>query len=130
VASRGSSLVGPTGVQFEGVRRRYEQLPDRYNAIFNEMDELSLAGSKALRAGDYETLGALMNIGHGLLSAIEVSTPELDALVGIARAAGATGAKLTGSGGGGSVVAMCPGKVADVAGAFRAAGFRTLTLQE
>ena len=124
-----SSYSGSTGEQVAGVRRRFEQRPNRYNALFDEMDALCLAGAKALLAGDYEELGALMNIGHGLLSAIEVSTPELDAMVGIARAAGAAGAKLTGGGGGGSVVAMCPDKVADVAGAFCAAGYRTFSLR-
>jgi mevalonate kinase len=44
-------------------------------------------------------------------------------MVAIARDAGAVGAKLTGAGGGGSIVALCPGKVAEVAGALRGAGF-------
>ena len=46
----------------------------------------------------------------------------------IARAAGASGAKLTGGGGGGSVVAMCPGAIQDVKKAFAAAGFATLSM--
>jgi len=123
-----SSQRGLTGEQVAGVRQRYEQLADRYNALFDEMDALSLAGLDALQAGNHAELGALMNIGHGLLGAIEVSTPELDAMVGIARAAGAIGAKLTGAGGGGAVIALCPGAVADVADAFRLAGFKTLSL--
>ena len=69
-----------------------------------------------------------MNICHGLLNAIGVSTPELEQLVTIARAAGAAGAKLTGAGGGGSIVALCPGKAAEVRGAIQQAGFRTLEL--
>jgi hydroxymethylglutaryl-CoA reductase len=49
-------------------------------------------------------------------------------MVSLARSAGAKGAKLTGGGGGGSVVALCPGTVSDVTSAFAAAGFDTLSL--
>jgi hydroxymethylglutaryl-CoA reductase len=69
-----------------------------------------------------------MNICHGLLNAIEVSTPELEDMVSIARASGAAGAKLTGAGGGGSVVAICPGTQETVEAALAAAGFETMTL--
>lgn len=68
----------------------------------------------------------MMNVCHGLLNAIEVSTPELERMVCIARGAGATGAKLTGSGGGGSIVAICPGKVREVTEALQAAGYQTV----
>jgi hydroxymethylglutaryl-CoA reductase len=81
-----------------------------------------------LAAADYAQLGALMNICHGLLNAIEVSTPELEDMVSIARASGAAGAKLTGAGGGGSIVAICPGTQDAVAAALVAAGFETMTL--
>ena len=47
-------------------------------------------------------------------------------MVDIARRAGATGAKLTGAGGGGSIVAVCPGNVERVAKALRAVGYRTI----
>jgi len=70
----------------------------------------------------------LMNICHGLLNAIEVSTAELESMISIARAAGAVGAKVTGAGGGGSIVALCPGSAVEVSAALRASGFRTLSL--
>jgi hydroxymethylglutaryl-CoA reductase len=69
-----------------------------------------------------------MNIAHGLLNALGVSTAELETLVTIAREAGAMGAKLTGSGGGGSIVALCPGRETEVTAAFAAAGYRTVSL--
>ena len=69
-----------------------------------------------------------MNICQGLLNAIGVSTPELEGMIGIARAAGAIGAKLTGAGGGGSIVALCPGAVEDVTSALESAGFRTISV--
>jgi hydroxymethylglutaryl-CoA reductase len=79
-------------------------------------------------AGDYGRLGDLMNICHGLLNAIEVSTPELESMVSLARKSGAAGAKLTGAGGGGSIVALCPGKVDEVRAAFAASGFQSILL--
>ncbi len=125
-----SGRRGSTHEQVAGVRTRYEAQKSHYAAIFDEIDALSRSAAKALAAGDYHELGMLMNICQGLLNAIEVSTPELESMVGMARAAGAAGAKLTGGGGGGSVVALCPGAVADVQKAFSTAGFETLLLTQ
>ena len=52
-----------------------------------------------------------------------MSSPELETLVHGARAAGAVGAKLTGAGGGGAVIALAPGHERDVLARWRAAGF-------
>ena len=123
-----SSQRGSTHEQVAGVRTRYEAQKNHYAAVFDEIDALSKSAAQALTAGEYQELGMLMNICHGLLNAIEVSTPELENMVGIARAAGATGANLTGGGGGGSVVALCPGAMQDVQKAFSTAGFGTLLL--
>ena len=60
----------------------------------------------ALTAGNREAVGRLMNLNHGLLAALGVSTARLDAAVHAAQAAGALGAKLTGAGGGGCMVAL------------------------
>ena len=110
------------------MRSRREHSEEHYDAIFAQIDRLSLAGAAALEQRNHEELGRLMNICHGLLAAIEVSTPELDAMVSIARSAGAVGAKLTGAGGGGSIVALCPGNEGQVEEALRAAGFSTISL--
>ncbi len=123
-----SGQPGLTLEQVAGVRSRYQRRRDHYDAIFDQIDALSLSGAAALQSADYEELGSLMNICHGLLNAIEVSTPEIENMVNLARTAGATGAKLTGGGGGGSVVVLCPGIASDVVSAFAAAGFETLSL--
>ena len=123
-----SGQRGLTRQQVEGVRSRYERSPARYDAVFDEIDALSVAGVRALATADYQSLGTMMNICHGLLNAIQVSTPELESMVSIARAAGASGAKLTGAGGGGSIVALCPDRVADVMAALETAGFATLSI--
>ncbi|MCH7636105.1 MAG: hydroxymethylglutaryl-CoA reductase, degradative, partial [Proteobacteria bacterium] len=101
-----SGQPGLTLEQVAGVRSRYQRRRDHYDAIFDQIDALSLSGAAALQSADYEELGSLMNICHGLLNAIEVSTPEIENMVNLARTAGATGAKLTGGGGGGSVVVL------------------------
>lgn len=121
VASSGNP--GITRDQVAGVRSRYDQQPDFYARIFDEIDAISLAGAEALQAGDYEKLGGLMNLCHGYLNAIGVSTPELEVMVGVARSAGAAGAKLTGAGGGGSIVALCPGCRDAVADALLMKGY-------
>lgn len=66
------------------------------------------AGKEAALAGDLAALGRAMNANHRLLRALEVSTPGLERLIEAAKAAGALGAKLTGGGLGGSIVALAP----------------------
>ena len=61
-----------------------------------------------------------------MLNALQVSTPELEQLVDIARENGALGAKLTGGGGGGSIIALCDGDTGVVVNAIRAAGFQAI----
>jgi hydroxymethylglutaryl-CoA reductase len=125
-----SSQPGMTYAQVAGVRARHTLRPAHYDAIFDEIDALSLAGAIALQQADYAELGALMNICHGLLNALEVSTAEIESIVSLARSAGACGAKLTGGGGGGSVVILCPGAVDAVTAALAAAGIATLSLAD
>ena len=121
-----SHEAGLTHEQVAGVKARFEQDESGYNAIFDQIDGISIAGAKALVAKQYEKLGSLMNLCHGLLNAIQVSTPDLENMVSIARQSGALGAKLTGAGGGGSIVALCPDKEDAVRCALHQAGYETL----
>ncbi len=109
------------------VRAAWQRQPARYEALFDQIDALVLAGVDALAAGDLPELGELMNLNHGLLNALQLSTPELEDMVHVARRAGAVGAKLTGGGGGGSVIALCPDNAEAVATAIETAGYQTLT---
>jgi hydroxymethylglutaryl-CoA reductase len=117
---------GPTDEQVAGVKSRFEQDRRNYDNIFDQIDEISQSGAAALEAKRYDELGRLMNVCHGLLNAIQVSSPELEDMVAIARNNGAVGAKLTGAGGGGSVVALCPGTGDAVRSALHRAGYATL----
>ena len=120
--------MGLTREQVAAVRTRFERYPDQYEAIFDQIDALGTRGAVALQSQNYVELGFLMNVCHGLLNALEVSTPDLEKMVTIARDNGAVGAKLTGAGGGGAIVALCPGEQATVCTALQQAGYETLQL--
>ncbi|MEM1537783.1 MAG: mevalonate kinase [Candidatus Nezhaarchaeales archaeon] len=97
-----------TGEMVNRVAKLKEKYPEIIDPLFHSAGRLTIKAIEAVRSGDLVTLGELMNINHELLSAIGVSTPKLDNLVRKAREAGALGAKLTGAGGGGFMVALCP----------------------
>ena len=118
--------TGKTSDQVAGVRERYDRAPSHFEALFDQMDTLACEGAVLLRDGRYEELGLLMNLCQGLLNAIGVSTPGLERMIALARASGAAGAKLTGAGGGGSIVALCPGRTAEVRAALTRAGYQVL----
>ncbi len=125
-------VIGMSGVEsltartVARVRESWKKNPRIYERIFDEIDTLAGHGLKALASADYETLGELMNICQGLLNAMQVSSWELEELIQIARNNGALGAKLTGGGGGGSIIALCPENSAQVARAIREAGYNAL----
>ena len=108
------------------VRYAWETHQARYDGLFDQIAALTRAGLEALKDAHFRELGELMNLCQGYLNALQVSTPELEELVHIARANGALGAKLTGGGGGGSIIALCPDTQDQVAAAMEAAGYKTL----
>jgi mevalonate kinase len=73
-----------------------------------ELGALTDSATAAVLAADLPALGAAMNRAHDLLAELGVSTAQLDMLCDTARAAGACGAKLTGAGGGGALIAVAP----------------------
>ncbi|MEO7125096.1 MAG: hypothetical protein ABI382_05575, partial [Nakamurella sp.] len=121
------SLTAKTVAQ---VRERWQQQPALYEGIFDTIDSLALAAVEALEAGKFDQLGELMNICQGQLNALQVSSPQIEDLVQVARRAGAAGAKLTGGGGGGAIVALCPDGGAQVAAAMREAGYEALEVPQ
>ena len=99
--------AGDTGELVAGVRTlraEYDFAADTVESI----GDVVRRGEAVLADGDLEELGRLMDVNHGLLSALGVSSRSLDAMVWAARNAGAYGAKLTGAGGGGCIVALDP----------------------
>lgn len=108
------------------VRNSWLAHQQRYEGIFDQMAALTNAGVDALRNAHWQELGELMNLCQGYLNALQLSTPELEELIHISREHGALGAKLTGGGGGGSMLALCPDNHQAVANAMRAAGYEAL----
>ncbi len=123
-----SGAEGLTATTVRRVREAWRKDSKLYERIFDEIDALTLRAVESIQDRDLELLGELMNINHGMLNALQVSTPELEQLVETARRHGALGAKLTGGGGGGSVIAICSGDTEPVAKAIRAAGFKALAV--
>ncbi len=117
--------TGRTSDMVAGVRARRAEARPYFESLFDTMDALSRDGAERLAAGDWEGLGQLMNICQGLLNAIGVSTPQLERMIALARQSGAVGAKLTGAGGGGSIVALCPDTAEEVGDALRRGGYST-----
>ncbi len=124
-----SGVEGLTAKTVARVRDAWQRNPDLYERLFDDIDSLVDLGLSALESGDYEGLGEVMNVNQGLLNAMQVSTPELEELIQIARNHGALGAKLTGGGGGGSIIALCPEDSSKVARAMRAAGYHALEVE-
>jgi mevalonate kinase len=79
-------------------------------------------GKSALAKGDLAGMGRLMNINHGLLEALGVSSKRLNDMVYSSRSAGALGSKMTGAGGGGCMIALCPEKEDEVSIAIKVVG--------
>ena len=82
-------------------------------------------GIQASQNNDIKQLGELMNFNQGLLNTLQVSTPELERMVHIARDAGSFGSKLTGGGGGGAIIAISD-KPSDIVKAFDNEGFKSI----
>jgi mevalonate kinase len=97
-----------TSDMVNGVALRLQRRKKAGPLLLSAIRELVDEAIPALRAGDWSSVAELMEINHGLLKALGVSTPALDAACADALAAGALGAKITGAGGGGCVIALVP----------------------
>ncbi len=113
-----SFLVCDTGIHrptrrlVNAVVRRSEREKNTFENHLDDATEVSEAVVRALKAGDDEELGLLMNYNQHLLVDIGVSHGKLDKLIEVARDRGALGAKLTGAGGGGCLIALCEDEIA------------------
>jgi len=122
-----SGIPRSTGEMVAKVRRLKSKYPKVMDPLYHSAGRLTIEAARALRDGDFIKLGELMNINHGLLSAIGVSNEKLEQLVYAARKAGALGAKITGAGGGGYIVALASDDIADrVANALKSLSKRVI----
>ena len=97
-----------TGDQVAKVRGRLDRLPNLQRPVLGLMGTATAEAIEAIKLNDTNRLGEILTMTHGLLVAAGVSSPILDELCYVAREHGALGAKLTGAGGGGCILALPP----------------------
>jgi len=122
-----SGITASTTEVVADVRSLKESNPEKFENIFNEYKVLSEKAKKALLESDKTLIGKLMNQNHKLLQDITVSSEVNDKLVEIAFNNGALGAKLTGTGRGGLVIALAKNeKIQEkISNAFKMAGYQS-----
>lgn len=126
-------LIADTGIRsvtkevVEDVARQWQADRPRFETIFDACGAIALAGRQAIEKGDIIELGRLMNENQQWLQEMTVSSPPLERLVAAATAAGALGAKLSGAGRGGNMIALVtPETEKTVHAALQQAGARTV----
>ncbi len=124
-----TGLPAPTKEAVADVRCLWEADRERMERLFAAIGSIVRAARQAIEGGYPERLGPLMDENHALLQEMTVSSAELDRLVEAAREAGALGAKLSGGGRGGNMIALVEeARARIVADALRAAGARRVII--
>ena len=125
-------LAGPpasTKEMVDQVRRLGERRPDQLGKTLSGIESLVKNAKTCIEAGDLSGLGQLMNYNQMLLAGLFLSTPDIERACAVAREAGALGAKLTGAGGGGAVIALAQDDAAPLEAAFKAEGFSAFSTE-
>ncbi len=126
-----TGLVSPTKVTVGDVRRSWQSDPATYEARFDAISDVVMRARRAIEAGDLPAVGRLMDQNQVHLRELGVSSPELERLIQAARHAGALGAKLSGGGRGGSMIALItPQTEQAVVTALREAGATKVIVTE
>jgi mevalonate kinase len=112
--------------QIDSVSQLRESHPTQFANLTDTVSELSLMAAQRLAEGDMKGLGRLMTINHLALKALGVSSGRLEELIETLTTMGCYGAKLTGAGGGGCVVAVSPkAKEKSIVTGLQGRGFET-----
>jgi mevalonate kinase len=118
-----TGVASPTAAAVGEVRKAWQADKIQYEAYFDSIGAMAQSARQAIESGGVELLGPLMDANHGVLRKMGVSCAELDTLVTTARRAGAWGAKLSGGGRGGNMIALVsPARAEGIAKALQAAG--------
>lgn len=126
-----SLVIGHTGKERDTkgrvarVAELVAQQPALVQPRIDRIGALALEAARAVERGDLEGLGHAMRMNQEELRVLEVSCPEIEAMVQNAEAAGALACKLTGGGGGGCVIALAPGREHEVAASWAQLGLRS-----
>ena len=121
-----TGIIANTKAMLAGIAERKKDSPERYARLLQDARRIAEEAITSIAGFDLRGIGRLMDRNQSLLDEAQISCPELDLLIGACREAGAAGAKLTGSGGGGCMLALAPGKhlQEQVASAIEAQGFQ------
>lgn len=126
-----TGIRSPTKETVGYVRRAWQQDPNRYEAIFDEIAAVVKAARRAMEHGDRAALGKQFDANQMLLESLGVSSAPLRKLLAGARAAGALGAKLSGGGRGGNMIALVQEDTVNaVQDALAAAGARRVIVTQ
>jgi mevalonate kinase len=118
-----SGIAAPTKATISDVRSGWQLDAQRYEGYFDAIGNIVTRAREAMERGDRHDLGLLFDRNQTILERMGVSSPQLELLLDAARHAGALGAKLSGGGRGGNVIALVePGAAETVKEAFLAAG--------
>jgi len=118
-----TGIPAPTKESVADVRRLWENEIPHWEKVFDLVGDLAKRARGAIESGNAHLLGELMNLNHELLQTMTVSSPDLDRLVHVARSTGALGAKLSGGGRGGNMIALVkPDRAEIIANALRTVG--------
>jgi len=101
-----TGISAPTRESVGDVKKLWEADKTNWEGVFDQIGEIAKQARKAIESDKWNELGGLMNQNHALLQEMTVSSPELDTLVSAARKAGASGAKMSGGGRGGNMIAL------------------------
>jgi mevalonate kinase len=108
-----TGIHAPTKESVGDVRKLWEADKARWEPVFDQVGGIAHKARACIESGGIEQIGELMNRNHTLLQELTVSSPELDRLVTAARSSGALGAKMSGGGRGGNMIALVPPELAE-----------------
>jgi mevalonate kinase len=124
-----TGIPAPTRASVADVRRLWDSDVAKWEAVFDDIGSLVGLAKDCIENGDLARLGTLLDQNQALLEQLQVSSPELDRLVVSSRRAGALGAKLSGGGRGGNMIALVTEETAKpVAAALTLAGARRVIM--
>ncbi len=102
----GTGITRNTGLVVGKVLERYERFQTIMNKIYDAAKEISVIAKSLMTSGEWDKIGELMIINHGLLVSIGVAIPETERIIHNSLRLGALGAKISGAGMGGIVIAL------------------------
>ncbi len=115
-----SGIASPTKETVGDVRVGWQADPKKYETLFAAVGSITKSARDAIEGGHPTRLGPLMDENHELLQEMGVSSPQIDKMISAAKEVGAIGAKLSGGGRGGNIIALVPSERAnDIAHALQ-----------